>query len=67
MLKKLSIAVILLCCLMQFAGCISTGNNFPVDPKAELIPLAENTPLTNHVKGWFLSDAMYKWQFDRCK
>lgn len=57
--------MILLALLMQFAGCASIGE-VPIQEGVDLVWLDGGEVFTAPVRGAFLSDSYYKFQFERC-
>jgi hypothetical protein len=66
--KKRSGIIMLLVCLSLFAIGCSTVKPAAFREGIDVIPLEAKEALPeDHIRGWFLSDDFYDYQFDRCK
>ncbi len=59
--------MILLALSLHNVGCASTGKDVPVIAGQDIVWLEKGDTLKAPVRGAFLSDSYYKFQFDRCK
>jgi len=52
---------------MGFAGCATPAKDIPFQDGVDYISLEKDQEFKAPVRGQFLSDNFYKFQFERCK
>jgi hypothetical protein len=65
--KKLLMLGTLMGFLIATGGCAFTGKDVAFDKNTDLVPISKGQVITAPVAGWFLSNAFYKFEQDRCK
>ena len=67
MLRRVLMSIILGLSLTGFAGCATLNNDAPFQEGVDYVGLEEGQEFKAPVRGAFLSDAWYAFQFERCE
>ena len=66
-LSKVLMSIILLTSCLGLGGCASLNNDAPFQEGVDYVGLEEGQEFKAPVRGAFLSDEWYAFQFERCE